>query len=123
MKVEHRGVDAAGMVTIGQEHPAWANPLEMGDVEGQFVRLDPPLNSTDEEVVRMRAQAEDLGAVAVKVLPVRRDAVLSANAVSVEDAPHLAARDVVRAMLAESRSRDPDRLRALVEDTMAMEGL
>lgn len=123
MKVEQKLVDAAGMVTIGPEHPAWEDPLKMGEVEGLFVRLDPPLNCPDVDVVRMRAQAVDLGAVAVKCQPVRRDEVVRDRMGEFPLDPLCSARSLVEKMVTESRSPHSPALRALVEETLAEQGL
>ena len=125
MKIEHVPVEAALMMTFGPEHPCWADPLKMPDVTGYFVRLDPPANCPDEDVIRMRAQALDLGAAAVKVERLRRDGVLHGEAFAAPPAerPHLSARKVVAEMLAESRSAQKDALAALVNETLTQEGL
>jgi hypothetical protein len=125
MKIESVPVDAAVMKTFGPDDACWKEPAAMGDVTGLFVRLDPPLNCPDEDVVRMRAQALDCGAVAVKVERTRRDAILSGEefAEKAEARPHLSARRVVEEMLAESRSRQKEKLVALVEEMLKGAGL
>jgi len=115
-------VGATGMVTIGAEHPAWADPLKMGEVEGLFVRLVPPLNCPDVDVVRMRVQAEELGAVAVKVERVRRDETISGRP-EIAPEPPRRARDIVMELVAEARTADRERLHARVERALDEAGL
>lgn len=112
-------VDASAMVTVGPEHPAWQDPLKLGDeVSGAFVRLDPPLNCPDEDVVRMRVHVEELGAVAVKTLPVRRDDVVATEAKAEVAQPHATARTTVDELFAESRSRSKELLRTTLDGAM-----
>ena len=120
MKVERKKVAAAAMVTIGQTHPAWADPLKLAGLDGAFVRIDPPLNTPDEDVTRLRAMVVDEGAVAVKILPVRRDDTLyrEARAEPAAPKPHLSARELVKAMVAESRTRDRAMLERVVVAAM-----
>jgi hypothetical protein len=124
MKLTAVAVDAALMTTLGPEHPAWANPEKLPEVDGHFVRLDPPLNAPDELLVRMRASVQEGGAAAVKVERTRRDAILHGAELAAEAArPHLSARQVVGEMLGESRSRHKERLEKLIEETLTKEGL
>ena len=122
MKTEHRKVCAATVKTVGPEHPIWkTDDASEPGVEGSFVRLDPPPNHSDDDVEHVRRLLVRDGALAVKVLPVRRDAVVGvhvAGAPSVEQ-PHLSARSLVMEILTEARSQEPELLRKVAEEAMA----
>jgi DNA repair exonuclease SbcCD nuclease subunit len=120
--VEHRPVDAARLLTVGPEHPAWADPLKLGDVDGAFVRLDPPHNIADEDVERLRTMCSEMGAVAIKVKGVRRDAVVPESN-ELERKHEFSPRGVVESMVRESRSRDAALLADVAEDAMREAGL
>jgi len=127
MKVAHKTVDASQMITIGPDHQAWKDPLVLKDLEGAFVRLDPPHNTPDEEVVRLRAMVVDEGAAAVKVLAVRHDAMNATAEPTTKDSAiipgPLTARSLVESMVAESRTRDRELLMRVCESAMKTAGL
>lgn len=130
-RVEERLVEGARpFFTIGPEAFVW-KVLEaehlgtaigaLVQLRGAFVRLEPPPESTDEEVARVRRLCEEHGAVRVQVLPRRRAAeVLDAPR---ERRPHPRVRDVVRAMVEEARAEDRDALRQFTDAVMARRGL
>jgi hypothetical protein len=117
-------VQAVALVTIGQEHPAWEDPLQLGNVKDAFVRLDPPLNWSDEDVARLKAMVRDEGALAVKVLSIRRDEVVfrEDRAVPVEEAPK-SARALVLELAEGANSQDRERLVTVLEGTLTRAGL
>lgn len=116
-------VDASLMVTVGPEDPAWQDPLKLVDVDGAFVRIDPPLNCPDEEVQRMRVHVQENGAVAVKVLPTRRDEPVPSDRRAEVPEQHATARVVVGQLLLSSRSNDKVRLAMVLEGAMNAEGV
>jgi hypothetical protein len=120
--VKRVDVDAAELVTIGPDHPAWTDPMKLAGVDGAFVRLDPPANIDDEDVKRLHAMVVEEGAVAVKVLPTRRNAV-AAEYAAPKQVAHTSARGLIEGMVAEARSHDREALAAVVDDAMKEAGL
>jgi len=92
--------------------------------DGAIVRLRPTMRLEPDKIKAMIAWAREHGAVAVKVLPCPSD---TPNALAAsERPPRRTLSEVVEQLVSESFGKDDDkreRLRAMVEEVMAEEGL
>lgn len=81
----HTLEDAAEMMTLDADHVIWSDTAQGApNVEDHFVRLQPPMGVTVQEVAKMKAHLlDECGAAAVKVLPVQVTVV--AEATELED--------------------------------------
>jgi hypothetical protein len=85
---------------------------------GAFVRIDPGENCPPDVVAEMEKRAREAGALAVKVMGTRRDAVIvdaDKPDLSAQQMERRSPREVVMAMTAEAVSRDRGALREFVE--------
>ena len=119
---------ARAFVTIGPEHPTWGGEraadgeeqcTDLGLRGGEFVRVEPPGDASDEDVADVRRAAEKV-ALRVVVLRRRRAQVLTAPR---EKRPHRRARDVVHALVEDANVEDRPALAALCEGVMSKRGL
>ena len=111
VKVERRCyMRASKMITLR------SFSIEKLHVDGAFVRIEPPHNSSDEDVARFAAQVREHGALAVKVERTRRDEVVVQKSERSDPEPRRSLREVVLAMSAEAVSRDRAALRELLEE-------
>lgn len=113
---------ARRFVTLGPDWPGWRDDEAEfpPEVEGAFVRVEPPPEASEATVEHVRSLAGKL-AVRVSVAPRRRaPAVLAPR----EKRPHLKAREVVEGLVAEHpREADRPALSQLCEELMAKRGL
>lgn len=125
-RVEERLVEGArAFVTIGPEHPTWSAGQtadgeevdgDLGLRGGEFVRVEPPRDASDEDVASVKRAAEKLGAIKVVVLPRRRASIVQATR---EKKPHRKAREVVAELVRDANVPEEDRA-ALSELTEAI---
>ncbi len=120
-----RAEGAARFVTF-DEGWKWAEEMEPPPMEDGhsplFVRLRPPSSVEESRVERVRKHLVSAGC-SVVVERARRGAVVSASAEVSSERPHARVREVVLALVEESRSADKEKLRAMVEATMSQEGV
>lgn len=118
-------VPVRNLVTFAVDHPIWTTDgkrLPAGTWAGAIVRLRPPSDVRDGLVEEVRAALAAAGVSRIK-LEVRRGAVLPTEAVDKGTATRSSAREVVLRLVEEANSKDPAALLAVVEKTMAEEGL
>jgi len=120
-------VPSRNLVTLDSDHAIWrsADPGAYAGAPnwpGAIVRLRPPSDVRDGLVEEVRAALAAAGVSRIK-LEVRRGAVLPTEAVDKGTATRSSAREVVLRLVEEANSKDPAALLAVVEKTMAEEGL
>jgi hypothetical protein len=115
---EHPVEGARELITLGPEHPCWGG-IPFG-CDGAFVRVIPPDGATDEQVRYVVETAKQMGAVAVRVLPRRRQAVVVEPRAA---RPHVRARDVVLELVGASNVEDRVALGEFCERVMGKVGL
>jgi DNA repair exonuclease SbcCD nuclease subunit len=108
--------NAVEMRTLDMSHAK-----QPGVKKGDFVRLKPAEATTEEEIAREKKALEVAGAMGVKVLPKPRSKVV------LNDKTHRApkkttVRETTLAMVDEANSADKQRLREVVEETLAKVG-
>ena len=106
------------MVTLDESWSGWVDGKTTGWGLGAcFVRLRPPVGVAPSHVEWTKGWLRGLGC-SVKVEAARRVKVVPSAVEAVVERPHEKAREVVEAMLAESRSKSPEKLRAFVRAQM-----
>lgn len=110
---EHLVRGARELVTLGPDHPCWQG-IPFG-CDGAFVRLLPPGDATEEQVRKIAETARQMGALAVRVLPRRRGAVVVEPR---ERRPHVRVRDVVLELARAANVGDAAKLVEFVERVM-----
>lgn len=122
---EHDLADATDMLTIESDHLFWTSPaINAPDVYGAFVRIYPPAGITPEQVATFKAVLIQVGASAVKVMPIPVEAVPDAPDVPSGSLPHVPIRQVVIERAARTQGvRDHDALADLLTQCMDKAGI
>lgn len=111
------------LTTVDPMHPAWSkgsaelSVKQIAGAGGGIVRLIPPPEATDAQVNALKAELLGLGCAAVKVVPRAAGVAVVAR----PEAPLAALPSLIEVALdlaAKARSQQPDRLRALVEQSI-----
>jgi hypothetical protein len=114
---------ARPLYTVGPASPIWVGKEPEGNFDAAIVRLQPPVDATDERVELTRAFFLRQKAVKVIVLPRPRAEVIPAAAQKGDKAKAFGAREAVLSLVEESNSKDKDNLRTLCEKVMGVVGL
>jgi hypothetical protein len=114
--------NARSLVTIGvvdRQLPNYAETAER--LNGALVKLTPHPSATDQEVENSRQEIVKAGAVAVRVMPRQRSAVIT-EAARAEAPARESIRQACEALVEQVSSRDKDALRKVVEDVLSKVG-
>lgn len=114
---------AARLMTFDSDDTFWTrhDAHITNNVRGAIVRLRPPHDFPADDLSRARQWCVESGAIAVRLLPVRRSAVVPQAART--PAQKRGAREVALELVAASSHSDKDALRARVEDRLTLVGL
>ena len=135
MEIRRVRVSARRLLTLSEEHPAWANPDAVDPsgilwtppdgftLDGALVRLHPPADANEERVAALVARLERAGAERVRVGPRVTQAPVVVRIDVDPHSPKLSHREAVLAAVGAARSSDPAALRALLEGILDEEGL
>lgn len=119
---------ATDLMTIAEDDPIWtvgASDRLLRDTmkaAPRIVRLKPPPEVDDATIEAIRLKLEHAGALAVKVLPRRRAAVVPEEAKRVPVA-HRTIREIVSDLVASAPTQDRERLTASVNRALSKAGL
>ena len=108
-KVREIAIDGRRLLTVRPDSPWWAGRHAISGLEGAIVRLKPPTDATDAEIEQLRRSLVAAGA-RVSTLPRQRAELLPEKATIAERPRPRGIRETVRAMAAESASRDGEEL-------------
>lgn len=131
---------ARRLLTVPEDSPLWEHlELLVGDVQldglgdttvverlvvdGALVRLHPPADASDGDVAAVVGRVERAGAVRVKVVPRVAAPEVVRRTGAGPSSPRLGHRAAVMAVADESRSSDPEALRALLGGILDEEGI
>ncbi len=120
-------VEARKMMTIEPTAKVWAHiiegkPLIGGtDLQGAFVRIQPPAEATDEHITFMREALKSFGAAEIRILPRPKASVVPTQIH--RDVVHVSIRETVLAITETTNTKDLPALKALVETTLSKVGL
>jgi hypothetical protein len=103
--------------------PAFREPQIDVNYQGAIVRLQPPIDATDEDIARVTRAWAQRGVARVIVLPRPKAALVPEKAAREAPAQAYGAREAVLSLVAESNSRDRDALQRLCEKIMGEAGL
>ena len=109
--------DSARLITVGTSHPVWSDSKRLPSIRGEFIRICPPADATDEQVEALVRALRKSGA-SVKLMS--RPAQASAEVRSAVTATDL--RSVV-ATLVDGWKGDRDALKVEVESVMGGQGV
>lgn len=111
------------LVEIEEDSDIWSPETFRIDVTGAYVKLKPPENATDEQIVRTVEALKKWGAGLVHVLPRKRSDVVPRAAVPGVKRAHKALRETVIAIAIESNQANNAEFMPLVEKTLSEVGL
>ena len=119
-------VEASRFATIHARDPSWSDPENVleyhRDLEGAFVRLQPPATASDAVVARVSAEVRRVARF-VKSDPRPRPEIVPSSSHEKPLPSIVRAREVVIQLIDESYSRDRDALRAFCEEVMERVGM
>jgi hypothetical protein len=112
-------LESRRLVTISPAHEYWtAKRIE--PITGAIYRVKPPAQVTDDDVAELVSKLQQAGVISWNVLPRESAPAIVARAAAKKAST---ARQVVRSMVAEARSSDPEALSAACESIMQEVGL
>jgi Fe2+ transport system protein FeoA len=99
----------------------WADRSE--DITGAIVRVQPPTDAQEHAIEELRRRLLEMGAAAVRVLPVRRAAVITAETKLQAKRARTSARAEASKLVEEANTSDRDALARVVEASLVAAGI